>query len=243
MKWDLDNPILSEAELAIYPDGYRPGCLPRDDAFGENCLALCESDIPIIPREQWAGELAKITLRPRVRKIKDQGGNGSCASEATTQAKEVADVGQNDEWIELNPLSIYRITSGGRDGGSSIGGNLKQVRDVGLLPESYWPRSKGMYAAPPDGWLDVAAQHRIVEYFDIANELEFGSALLAGFPVTFGYSGHAICAVGLAAVDRIIYANSWGVWGDNGFGTLSFRSVYWSYGVYAIRTTLPRVKK
>lgn len=228
------------SDQLIIPEGKRTGCLARKSQFGNVSKVFAESDIPLIPRDQWAALLPTITLRPQVQKIKDQNGYGSCATESTTQAVEIIAAQRGEPWIELNPLFIYHETSGGSDGGSSIDENLVFARDKGIAPESVWPRSKGFRATPTAEAIAAALKHRIVEFFDIENVDEFGSALLAGFPVVFGYSGHSICAVSLKSPTQIEYANSWGDWGDAGFGVLSFSSIVWGYGAFAVRTTTPR---
>ncbi len=218
-----------------------PGVLPRASKFGEVCLPFAESGIPIIPRDQWAGLIGKFTLRPQIKKIKGPQRYGSCATESTTQSMEITDISCGRPWVELNPLFIYQTTSGGRDGGSNIDRNLEFAREYGCAPESVWPRSKGMYAKPSPEAYEAAKSHKIVEFFDIANEEEFGSALFAPYPVVFGIPGHSIVAVSLKSPTTIEYADSGGPSrGDNGFLTCSFRNVVWNYGAFAVRTTTPR---
>lgn len=220
---------------------FRPGCLERKSKFGEICLPFAESGIPLIPRDQWAGLIGQVTLRPQVKKIKGPQTYGSCATESSTQSMEITDISCGRPWIELNPLFIYQTTSGGRDNGSNIDSNLEFARVYGCAPESVWPRSKGMYATPSAEAKAAALNHRIVEFFDIANVEEFGSALLAPFPVVFGIPGHSIVAVSLKSPTQIEYADSGGVnRGDKGFLTVSFSSVVWSYGAWCVRTTTPR---
>ena len=68
------------------------------------------------------------------------------------------------------------------------------------------------------------------------------SALLAGFPVVGGRQGHAICYVRLVLVNGVLklkYANSWGVWGDFGYGYDSLDLMaanIKSYGAWALRS-------
>jgi hypothetical protein len=49
----------------------------------------------------------------------------------------------------------------------------------------------------------------------------FITALLRGYPVVYGRSGHSICAVRPVFKGNklyVKYANSWGNWGENGYG-------------------------
>jgi hypothetical protein len=140
--------------------------------------------------------------------------------------------------IYLNPWFAYHTTSGGVDRGSSIDENLRFLREYGCCPESIWPRSKGWKATPSREAYIAAKQFRIQEFYDVVTLEELVSCILHGFPVVFGYSGHAICGVAMASVDRVVYVNSWGTrWGDNGFGTIALSRIYRPYGMFAVRTS------
>jgi hypothetical protein len=220
----------------IVPDGKAKGCLPRKSSFGSVCK-LAADEIEIIPRDKWAGLIGTVNLRPHVNQILDQGNIGSCATCSTSQGVMIARNVAGAPFVLLNPLSIYRVTSGGSDRGSSIDENLAFARETGILPESYWPYSKGFRATPPDGWQKVAAEYKLDEFFDIGTVDEFGSALLRAMPVVFGWDGHSVVATRLISATKFEYANSWATdWGDQGFGTLSLDSVNWGYGSFAVRT-------
>jgi len=225
-------------EKLIIPPGRATGCLKRKSKFGEVCQAFSER-ITTIPRDDWKNYIGKVSLRPFVKTVLDQDGVGSCATESTASAKMISQVAAGEPHILLNPWSIYRVTSGGRDQGSSIDTNLEFARDVGILPESYWPRSKGWRADPPSGWKDVAPQNKIKEFFDIRNELEVGSALLKGFAVVFGWQGHSCILTTLLSDTIAEYLNSWGDWGDKGFGKIALRDINWGYGAWAVRSEQP----
>lgn len=219
------------------PAEFKPGCLPRRSRPGEVCPLFGER-IDVIPEGDWPDLIEEIDLAPHVWQILDQDGVGSCATESTTQAVMATREFRGQERVLLNPWFMYHTTSGGRDGGSNIDDNLVFARDKGIVPESVWPRSKGWRAKPSAEAYDAALAYRIEEFYDISNVAEFGTALLLGFPVVFGYPGHSILGVSLKTVDIIKYANSWRPdWGDNGFGTCRFRDVVWGYGAWAVRTT------
>ena len=219
----------------ILPPGKAKGCLPRKSRIGEICPIFGER-IEVIPRGDWPDLLTEIDMRPHVKNIKDQDGVGSCATESTSLAEEIAEVFAGQNWTELNPWFIYHTTSGGRDSGSSIDENLAFARQYGIAPMSVWPRSKGWRAKPSDEAYEAARDHRIEEFYDIASWDEFGSALLTGFAVVFGYSGHSVCATSLISPEELEFANSWDEsWGDRSFGRLKARSVHWGYGAFAVR--------
>jgi hypothetical protein len=220
------------------PRGKATGCNPRHHPFATRCPAFAEK-FHAIPVGDWP-ELLKVrrSLRPSVSVILDQGKVGSCAFESTTQALHISRATKGLPFILLNPWSGYCFTGGTRNGGSSIDDNLEHARDVGILPESVWPRSKGFSRRPPKSLLDEhASQFQIEEFWDINTVEEIGTALLLGFPVVFGWSGHSCVFTDLLDVDTAEYCNSWSAdWGDNGFGKLTLRSVNFKYGCFALRT-------
>ncbi len=218
----------------IVPLGKVTGCLPRVSQFGELCEPFA-SAIDVIPRDKWAGLIGKVNLRPQVKVVLDQDGVGSCATEATVGAAMIARAAAGQPHVLLNPWSIYRVTSGGRDGGSNIDSNLAFARDTGILPEAYWPRSKGWRATPPDGWEQVAAKNKIKEFYDLRNEEELGTASLLGFSIVFGWQGHSCVITSLLSPTMAAYLNSWGDWGDQGFGKIKLSSINWGYGAWALR--------
>jgi hypothetical protein len=222
----------------VLPPGFKCGCLPRVTAFGTCCKPMAD-EIEEIPRDQWPGLIGTVSLRPRVRQVLNQGSNGSCATESTTQGVMVARDVAGLPFDLLNPLSIYRFTNGGSDNGSNIDSNLVHARDVGILPESYWPRSKGWRASPPDGWKEVAKRYRIREFFDIASIGEAGTALLKGYGVVFGWNGHSCMLTTLLSPTTAEYINSWGAWGDKGFGKINLASINLGYGMFAVTAVEP----
>jgi hypothetical protein len=195
--------------------------------------------IEIIPRDKWAGLIGQVDLRPQVKVVLDQGNVGSCATEACTGAVMICRSTAGLPHVLLNPWSIYRVTSGGRDQGSSIDENLQFARDVGILPESYWPRSKGWKATPPQGWEAIANKNRIKEFYDCGNIPQVGSALLYGFSVPFGWQGHSCVLTKLVSPKEAEYLNSWGDWGDQGFGRIKLSSINFGYGAYCVRAVEP----
>jgi len=214
------------------------GCLPRVSKPGEWFPTLKEAGIEVIPRSEWRGLIASgIGLRRHVPKIFDQDGMGSCATESSTQAVQVVREFQGQPFVRLNPWFVYYHTKVG-GGGSNIDTNLRFMQEKGVAPYAVWPRSKRL-SRPSSEAYEAAKNFRIDEVYDITNRDEFASALLYGFPVVYGRRGHSILAVEMLDDDKFIYANSWGNWGDNGFGKDGLqRDVYRSYGIWALRTVV-----
>lgn len=160
----------------------------------------------------------------------------NCATESTTQGGMICREFGNQPFELLNPLFIYHHTSGGSDRGSNIDSNLVFARDKGIAPESVWPRSKGFRAKPTAAAYEAALKYRIDEFFDITSIEEVGTALLSGMAVVFGWSGHSCIMTSLKSETTAEYANSWGNWGDKGFGTIRLASINFGYGAFAIRS-------
>jgi hypothetical protein len=221
------------------PQGQATGCLPRDSKYGEICAKL-EDSIDIISRDKWGDLIGDVLLRPYVYQIFSQGSVGSCATESTSGAWSIINEVAGKPSVLLNPWSLYAFTSGGRDRGSNVDRNLERARDVGILPESIWPRrgpNKNPWNRKPPAELFDKHACRIDEFYDIASIDEVGTALLRGFPVVYGWSGHSCVLTSLRDRNTAVYANSWGTsWGDKGFGTISLNKINFGYGAFAVRT-------
>lgn len=186
----------------------------------------------------------------------------NCASNATCQCFEVAwnmAMGAK-HWIEMSPISIYRWVASGPGSGSTISGNLRQLKDVGCLPvdnaenrailkaagrpESHVLKTTGYSQSFPSNWKETAAFFRALEWLDISSFEGMVSAIFEGFPVCYGRAGHAICGARIVkrnGVWTVKYANSWGNWGESGYGYDSesyISNAIRSYGAWALRCPL-----
>lgn len=220
--------------------GRKAGCLLLPSSAKSNRFCRSASTaIEIIDPADWPSLIdaqGRINMNHMVPYVLDQDGVGSCAAESSTGGLLIQRNFSGQQLVRLNPYSLYHFSGGGRDMGSNIDTNLKYLREQGVCPIDLWPRSKGYRLRPSAEAMEAAKLFRIVEFYDIRNKVEFGSALLQGLVVVYGRSGHAICAVYLKSVNRIIYLNSWGNWGNEGRGEESLGVVNWGYGAYAIRT-------
>jgi hypothetical protein len=217
---------------------FKPGCLPRKSRPGEVC-PMAADHIKLVPRADWDAAAAEIgdSIRKHVQVILNQASVGSCAAESSTGDLMIARSVQGLPFKLLNPYSLYHFSSHGSDSGSSIDENLQLLRDQGVCSEEMWPRSRGWRSRPPAAAMEDAKNYRIEEFYDITTIDEFVSALLSGFAVVFGASGHAIVAVQHMG-NRPLILNSWDDdWEDGGFGywVNSYNAVNWAYGAWAAR--------
>jgi len=218
------------------PPDFKPGCKVRSSLPGARC-PLFGTKIEVIPKAEWPKHIGNISLRPYIRAIFDQGSTGSCASESSTQALQIARAFAGRPWVQLNPWFVYHTVSGGADRGSSIDDNLEFLRENGVAPMEIWGRDKGWKAEPSAEAKAAAKDNRVDEYYDISTVEEFGTALLKGFPIVYGRDSHAICAVELVSPTQFRYVNSWHEsWGDGGTAVEPLTKINWSYGAWAVRT-------
>ena len=232
----------------ILPKGYREGLLLRTDQPGDASPFIRSAPgFNIIPQGDWQGYIdAGVNLSGLIWSVFNQGSVGSCASESACGSLKILRAQSNLPQVEFNPYGIYGRVNGGSDRGSGLAENLTFIRDKGAFPESVWPRSKGWKARPTQEAYDAAYNYRIDEFYEVSNWAEFATALLRGWVIYWGYSGHAIVGVDLLNDTQFMYLNSWDTWGkgtkystmQHGFGVANRSSIKWGYGVYACRTPI-----
>jgi len=213
--------------------------LPAGKRLPLEVQSLAESGIKVIPEAEWSDVISdpnRTPPRKYVKTIFDQDGYGSCASESVTGSMEARRIQDGQEHVVHNPLFVYHTVSGGRDQGSSLPDNIAFILKYGCASEAVWPRSKGFKATPSDAAYEDALHYRMAAdgVVEVKNKLELGTMVLLGYPVYFGYSGHAIWMADILSTTKGIYCNSWGNWGDEGFGSISFSSVYYQYRLFAM---------
>jgi hypothetical protein len=224
-----------------YPPGRRPGIKEDKPAKIMNRCDPVKSVIEDIPDLYWdelADHPTHIAERDKYRYTSDQNGLGACAADSACNTKAACDTRQNLPLVIYNPLFLYYTTSGGSDRGSVIGDNLELARDSGCCPEEVWPRSKGFRAEPSEEAYTIARFFKLREFFYVETIQQFVSALLQGYKIHAGYSGHAISFCRYLKDRTVEYKNSWGAWGDNGFGSLSLSKIYFGYGAYAYKDSI-----
>jgi len=232
----------------VAPPGYRQGLLKRRDKPGDACPFLRDQlSFNVIPQQEWQGIIdAGDNLSSHVWYISNQGSIGSCGSEGVNNILALIREQAGLPRVKFNPYAMYHFTSGGRDQGSTLADNLTFARDRGCYPMELWGRDKGWQQRPSEEATAAAHNYRIDEFYEITNWTEFGSALLSGWAIYWGRSGHALGATDLLNAIQFVELNSWGKWGegtkysqmDYGFSPRGRESIMWNYGCYAARTPI-----
>ncbi len=188
----------------------------------------------------------------------DQNGEPSCTSNATCSALEYAMQITLGTCVPLSPISLYRRV-GSRNSGSSVDDNLDEATRVGILPlDCAINRERGISGlhphngygvSPPSNWQTIAGEFRAQEVFDIRSSQEFFTSLCRGWPVVYGRQGHCIICVRpmrSGGNRKGKYLNSWGNWGDNGFGYDTANQISMGAGwAFAVRSVVmsPTLRK
>jgi hypothetical protein len=240
-----DGHAAVEARLLTYlndnralPKGKLTGCMPRTTKVGAGKFPVMAADF-LLPRKQWK----PTSIREIVPQIKDQDGTNECCPHAGTGAMQDVRALLGLPYVELSPASVYRFGNGGRDAGMTIEDCLTILSERGALPTSKYPALNWRAQYPADG-AAVAKGFRAVEWEDTINTDYIGSAVQRGWPVVIGVwwsggGGHAVVVTGWRPESpEWEIQNSWGNWGDSGFGHLPEGQVsrgIASFGAWALR--------
>ena len=190
-----------------------------------------------------------------VTRIYDQKQEGSCVGNATCQAIEIVLNRQHgpDRVVHLSAISLYKQIGTSPNSGAYVSDGWKAIHSTGVLPldnEENRARFKhvmpntGFHLPYPAGWKETAALFRGLEYTPINTLQGLKTASVKGFPIVVGREGHSIPYVRLMFDSRgnlvFKYPNSWGNWGDNGYGydTISQIRKAASYA-FAVRSVSP----
>ena len=215
------------------------GCLDPtadDERYGDEFPAAL-----IIPRGEWqqwitSNQAAGFSLTLYNDTLNYQAPEHSCVSNATETAVRVVRNRQLGlkHVVKLSPMSLYCRMNSHRWGGSNVFANLEESSARGILPEDT-PQNKTRFGSQvarqnavyfpksdlPAGWQNTAKHFRPLKFFRVSTKEQFASALLRGFPVVNGRSGHSICHLELVCRDgRFLskYADSYGTQrGDGGY--------------------------
>lgn len=227
----------------------RFGASYTDYSDAEEVLTDAEIDQAIDKIDEDNGSLDRLVTR-----IYNQKNEGSCVANACSQANEIIQAKQfgKDRVVHLSAISLYKRIGRSPNSGAMVSDGLKEMQSRGILPlDNPENRAKfngivmpntGFYTAYPSGWESVAKQFAGVEALIVRNVNALLTALINGHPVVVGRQGHSICYVRPMRRNgrRVVkYANSWGDWGDQGFGYDSSSQISQSASwAFALRTVI-----
>lgn len=232
---------------------YVMGDLGPGDLSG---YANYEDSVQLIPESQWR-DLAEAMAASGggadkyVTRIYNQRSEGSCVANACSQAHEVAQMKTFGQVVHLSAISLYKRIGSSPGSGAMVSDGLSEMQRRGVLPlDNDENKAKfGQHVMPntgwstrfPDGWEETAKRFRAVEATIIRNVNELFTACLRQDPVVVGRSGHSICYLTPIWRDGrwvFKYANSWGDWGDSGYGydsaSLYQSSARWAFALRVV---------
>lgn len=212
----------------------------------------------VIPESQWR-ELAEAIQRDGggaaslVTRIYNQQREGSCVANSAGQGHEINQARQygRDRVVPLSAISLYKRIGRSPNSGAMVSDGLEELAERGILPldtpqnrarfGAHVMPATGFYEKFPEGWETTAKLLTAHEWVICDAVEEIFSCLLRQWPVMVGRSGHAITYCDLLFEEGawvVKYANSWGDWGDEGFGYDSLKlirqSARWAYALRSV---------
>lgn len=199
-------------------------CAGYEETFGE--LSDREIDEVIERMDAEGGGADRLVSR-----IYNQGQEGSCVANATSQSHEIVQRRQFGVVTPLSAISLYKRIGRSASSGAMVSDGLKEMTNRGILPLDT-PENRerfggavmsntGFRTAFPANWEATAKLFAGVESYVVRSVGGLLTALCRQEPVVVGREGHSICYVRPMRRNgrRVVkYANSWGNWGDAGFG-------------------------
>lgn len=189
-----------------------------------------------------------------VTRIFNQGREGSCVANACSQAVQIVQARQSGKAnvVQLSAISLYKRIGRSPSSGAMVSDGLDELTKRGILPldtpenrtrfgDAVMPPT-GFYTKFPNNWEATAKLFAGCESYVIRSVEGIMTALCNQHPVVVGRQGHSICYTRPMIKNgrRVVkYANSWGEWGDNGFGYDSESQIRASAGwAFALRTVV-----
>lgn len=230
-------------------------------AFGDSFPVLSDSEINEAIEKLDAADGCNEHL---VTRVFNQGREGSCVGNATTQSQQVIQAlqGGKESVIQLSPISLYSRIGRSARSGAMVSDGLKELSARGVLPLDT-PENRAKFGEHvmehtgyrserkfPSGWEETAAKFRGVESHVVRKSVnELMTALCLGYPVVVGREGHSICYLRPVVYKRnwgALYVNSWGNWGQAagdfafGFGIDTMnqvkKSANWAFVIRGVTT-------
>jgi len=180
----------------------------------------------------------------------NQASTNFCWSNATLGCLELIRLRSGVETVRLSPASVAcPITNFRNRGGWGLNA-IKRIASHGACPVNVWPANAISSKYDNNNSRQIAAQYRVVEWVELQprNLTQLISALLRGLPVSVGYNWwrHQVIAcdpLWINGKPAIRIRNSWGGWGDYGFGILQGSKMLPDDAVAPISGTLTGLAK
>ena len=194
----------------------------------------------------------KVDYTQKMSPVRDQQTEGTCVGFAVASGmKEYQELLDYEKLVELSTRFVYSEAKliDGMHGleGTTIRASMQVLEKIGVCQEKLWPYSPHQKDKPKVGAKANAQKFRIIRYARILNLSELRLSLATKGPCVIGIEvfegmmkiktglvplpkrgqrsigGHAICAVGYDDKKELVkFKNSWGKWGDKGFGYLPY---------------------
>ncbi len=149
---------------------------------------------------------------------------------------------------KFSPTFTYNLINDGQNKPTSIFEAMKNARDIGICPITYYGFEKSYSAQVYSKEREAASLYKASSFYSTTNLNQIKQAIAEGKGVVMGVcmgddlttlsannavydskigrtdSGHAICLVGYDDSERIFkFINSWGTgWGVNGYGWITY---------------------
>lgn len=236
----INSQTPATATILAVPLGLSKGRVPRDRSqIPTGSMPFSKSfSMPIIPRAEWPDRIADMErTKSRLSDICTQAGipplnqNGTnyCWAHGPVTAMEIMRAVNGLPYVNLSAASVAAPIKRGANQGGWGGEALEYMVEHGTVSAEFWPlnsRNTSLDSKP-----EVQANralHKVTEWLDLDNRDfdQLMTCLLLRIPVAIGLNwwSHEVCAVDPVYEGgkfQVRIRNSWGSWGDNGYGLLS----------------------
>lgn len=229
-----------DAAILAVPPGLSKGRVPRDRAaVPTGSMPFARAfDLPIIPRSEWPDRIADMErTKSRLSDICTQAGipplnqNGTnyCWAHGPVTGLEIMRAVNGLPYVNLSAASVAAPIKNGANQGGWGGDALEYMVSHGVATAEFWPlNSRSMSLNSKPEVIASREKHKVTEWLDLSNRNfdQLMTCLLLRIPVAVGYNwwSHEVCAVDPVydgGKFQVRIRNSWGNWGDNGYGLLS----------------------
>lgn len=230
----MTSHIIDDSSTLILPDGmstgYR-GMYSSAATLGDIStlfppeLLMTDEEIRDISNDQWnrKATLYHLILEAGWR-CKNQGEIPYCWTFSSVSSQEHNAIIQNQKHIPLSPASVGGPVTGYKRRGGYGQESMEYQVNHGVVPTSMWADTA------IDKRLDTPESraerqyHKVSEWMVLPGRSfrHVASCVLRHMSVSGGFAfwQHQVSIVAINPEGSVIIANSWGNWGDNGFGEL-----------------------